>query len=103
MIVTIEIHAWSLLLQKPALGTQRISPPAPAKQAARKVSSAGTKIFGSQKTPAPVKQVKKAASKAQAAAKPSGGLFGTRRVGPSTGGGPAEPATDCSTTKIAIS
>ncbi|KAK9917577.1 hypothetical protein WJX75_005979 [Coccomyxa subellipsoidea] len=71
--------------KKPALGTQRISAPAPAKQAARKVSSAGTKIFGSQKTPAPVKQVKKAASKAQAAAKPSGGLFGTRRVGPSTG------------------
>ncbi|BDA50432.1 hypothetical protein COCOBI_16-1080 [Coccomyxa sp. Obi] len=71
--------------KKPGLGTQRISAPAPAKQAARKVASAGTKVFGTQKAPAPVKQVKKLASKAQAAAKPAGGLFGTRKVGPSTG------------------
>lgn len=71
--------------QKPGLGTQRISAPAPAKQAARKVASAGNKVFGTQKTPAPVKQVKKAASKVQAAAKPAGGLFGTRKVAPSSG------------------
>lgn len=51
------------------------------------MASAGTKVFGgTQKTAAPVKQVKKVAAQAQATAKPAaGGLFGTRKVGPAVG------------------